>query len=142
MISAAEALTLLDGLRQERDGFARMRDLLENHFQAAVRHDSERVRVAAERITVLTERLDTLCSERQQRVLRLTGGATRDAHEALALRLTAKAADLLREQMRELQTLVGECKRLNVRNCELVVGQQEIMARVLSNDGQGTYAPA
>lgn len=142
MIAAADALTLLDGLRHERDGFTRMRELLQSHFEAALRHDSERVRLAAERITVLTERLDALCSQRQQLVQRLTGGATRDAHESLALRLPTKAADLLREQMRELQALVQECKRLNVRNCELIVGQQDIMARVLNDGAQGTYAPA
>lgn len=142
MIAAADAMALLDGLRQERDGFARMRALLQAHFDAALKHDSERVRVSAERITALTERLDSLCSQRQRLVQRLSGGATRDAHESLALRLPAKAADLLREQMRELQALVGECKRLNVRNCELVVGQQDIMARVLNDGTPGTYAPA
>lgn len=142
MIAAADAMALLDGLRQECDGFARMRALLQAHFDAALKHDSENVRIAAERITVLTERLDSLCTQRQRLVQRLSGGATRDAHESLALRLSTKAGDLLREQMRELQALVSECKRLNVRNCELVVGQQDIMARVLNDGGQATYAPA
>lgn len=142
MIAAADALSLLDGLRQEREGFASMRALLQAHFDAALKHDSERVRIAAERITALTERLDALCTQRQALVQRLSGGATRDAHEALALRLPSKAAELLREQMRELQALVSECKRLNVRNCELVVGQQDVMARVLSEGQPVTYAPA
>jgi flagella synthesis protein FlgN len=42
---------------------------------------------------------------------------------------------------RMLEALVSECKRLNVRNGQLMMEQQSIMQRVLRGEEQ-TYAPA
>lgn len=129
---------LLGGIAADRVAYTELTDLLEQQFDAALRHQGSRLgEIAAQLATVL----EAAEARRQQRV-------------ALAQRLIgpqatmAQAFTLLKSPTREkmeaewlaLEAMVLECKRLSKRNAELLVEQHAIMQRVLHGE-EHTYEP-
>jgi flagella synthesis protein FlgN len=141
MKPSAQVLDYLELVRADIREYHDLRDLLEQQFQAALRHQVEALREVGERIV---ERVDGLQQRRAQRLalaVSVTGVAPLAAHGALQSQLAGRPAALLQDWTQQLQALVSECQGMNERNCALITGQNEIMCRVLNHE-EPTYAPA
>jgi flagella synthesis protein FlgN len=130
---------LLGGVAQDLVGYGALKELLQQQFDAAIRHKAAALNEAAEAISSL---VDTMQGRRQQRVAlvqRLLGP------EATMLQAFALLKDAAREKMetdwKTLEAMVVDCKRLGKRNSDLLVEQYSIMQRVLHGEEQ-IYAPA
>ena len=121
--------------------YTRLRDLLEEQFEAALHHRSEELAGIGERILELTAVLEERRRERVELVGRLLGREKAQAGvREVAARLPVAARGAFEACRAKLESLVRECKELNVRNCRLVMSQYEIMQRVLGGEPH-TYAP-
>ena len=130
---------LLAGIADDLRAYPALQDLLEQQFQAALRHQAGPLGQAAEAISAL---VDTLQARRAQRVAlaqRLLG-PTANMDQAFAL-LKNAAREKIEADWKTLETMVVECKRLSKRNSDLLLEQHTIMQRVLHGEDQ-LYAPA
>ncbi|GAB3185548.1 flagellar export chaperone FlgN [Hydrogenophaga aquatica] len=141
MTTKREVSRYLDMVRADVQDYHALRDLLDAQFEAALRHQVERVRQVCSDIAGLVDVIDQRRAERMTLASALTKQPPAMAHAALQRRLGAASASLLADWTRELEGLVRECKRLNLRNCSLLTEQHEIMQRVLQQE-VSTYAPA
>ncbi len=132
---------LFAGMRTDLADYARLRDLLEEQFTAALHHRSAELTGLAERILALTAVLEERRRERVELVRRLLGQESRQASlQKVAARVPRAARNAFDACRSQLESLVRECKALNLRNCRLVMSQYEIMQRVLGEESH-TYAP-
>lgn len=117
--------------------------LLDDQFRAALRHQTSRLEDLAARITAITQALETRRVERVAlvRVLAGPGAGSVASPEAIFSQATGRSREALESGWRMLQALVHDCKRLNTRNCQLLMDQHGIMQRVLHGEDE-TYAPA
>ncbi|MCW7536532.1 flagellar protein FlgN [Aquabacterium sp. A7-Y] len=132
---------LLQGVRADLGDYARLHELLEAQFEAALRHQSARLGELAEQISGLAATLEL---RRQQRVVlaaELLGAGTRPNVAAIEPLLPPQSGATLREWWSSLEQSVRDCKALNARNCRLMMDQHEIMQRVLHPEAD-LYAPA
>jgi flagella synthesis protein FlgN len=130
---------LLAGIADDLRAYPALQDLLEQQFNAALRHQAAQLGQAAEAISAL---VDTLQQRRAQRVAlaqRLLG-PTANMDQAFAL-LKQPAREKIESDWKTLETMVVECKRLSKRNGDLLLEQHTIMQRVLHGEDQ-LYAPA
>ena len=130
---------LLAGIAQDLQAYIVLQDLLEQQFDAALRHQGPRLGQVAEAISAL---VDTLQGRREQRVAlaqRLLG-PTANMMQAFAL-LKNAAREKIEADWKTLEAMVVECKRLSKRNSDLLMDQHSIMQRVLHGEEQ-IYAPA
>jgi flagella synthesis protein FlgN len=129
---------LADGVGQDLDAARAILALLEQQFQAALRHQGAQLAALA---AELTPALDAMEARRQQRVslVRALAGA-----EATMAGFITAQAEPLRAQLAaawsELETLVVKCKAATVRNTDLMADQFMLMQRVLHGEDQ-VYAP-
>jgi flagella synthesis protein FlgN len=144
---AAEALGLmLRDLHADRAGYARLRDLLEAQFQAALRHRVETLGEVAGQITGLAEELDARSRQRATLLGQLLGpshggrAAAEPSMAALLQRLPAAVARTLGTAWLALEQQARECKALNQRNCQLITEQHALMQRVLGVEEDFLYA--
>ena len=140
MNSRAQTLrVLLQGVGTDIERCRRMVRLLEAQFQAALRHDPAEMSEASQGITELVEHMDETRRSRVAAVRALLGeGGT---VQRVIERLDGPQRQALETGWRMLEELVRESKRLNVRNCELLMAQHALMQRVLHGEGE-TYEPA
>jgi len=130
---------LLAGIADDLRAYPALQELLEQQFQAALRHQATALGQVAEAISAL---VDTLQARRAQRVAlaqRLLG-PTANMAQAFAL-LKNAAREKIESDWKTLETMVVECKRLSKRNSDLLLEQHTIMQRVLHGEDQ-LYAPA
>ncbi|HEX7986935.1 MAG TPA: flagellar export chaperone FlgN [Duganella sp.] len=130
---------LLAGIADDLRAYPALQDLLEQQFNAALRHKAAQLGQAAEAISAL---VDTLQQRRALRVAlaqRLLG-PTANMDQAFAL-LKHPARGKIESDWKTLETMVVECKRLSKRNGDLLLEQHTIMQRVLHGEDQ-LYAPA
>ena len=129
---------LLDGVRLDVADGGAVRDLLEQQFDAAVRHRTTELTELAARLTPL---LDAMEARRQQRVslVRALLGpqATMDAYFAT---LAAAARAEAQAAWNELERIVLACKQATHRNATLLAEQHSVMQRVLHGEDD-IYAP-
>ena len=136
----AEVLArLLRDLHADRSAYARLRELLEAQFQAALRHRSEQLAALAADIVALVEQLDQRRAVRSELLLALLGRNSKPSVEALLQRLSGASAQTLAAAWQGLEQQVIECKALNLRNCQLITDQHALMQRVLGVE-EATYA--
>ena len=139
-LSRQEAMrALLAGIADDLMAYGELGELLEQQFDAALRHQAARLGQVAEAILAL---VDTLQTRREQRVAlaqRLLG-PTGNMAQAFAL-LKNAAREKIEADWKTLETMVVECKRLSKRNSDLLLEQHSIMQRVLHGEDQ-LYAPA
>lgn len=130
MTLAAALATLLQGLQADRQGCARLHALLEQQFQAALRHQPEELAVLG---AAIERAVDAMAAGGRQRagVLRRLLGGGEIGMQALLQRLPAAQAQRLQPVWQALQTQLQECKALNARNCRLITEQHALMQRVL-----------
>lgn len=140
MSKVAEVLArLLRDLHADRSAYARLRELLEEQFQAALRHHSEQLSALAADIVALVEQLDQRRAVRSELLLALLGRNSKPSVEALLQRLSGASAQTLAAAWQGLEQQVIECKALNLRNCQLITDQHALMLRVLGVE-EASYA--
>lgn len=133
---------LIKGVHADLGDYRTLRELLDVQFEAALKHRSAVISDIADRISALTAQLDKRRAERVALAKMLVGKQSSVTISAVSARLPANARPAFDEWWQTLEKLVQECKRLNQRNCDLLMNQHEILQRVLQTDGGGTYAPA
>ena len=142
-MTVREALgRLIKGVHADLGDYRALRELLDVQFEAALKHRSAVISDIAERISALTAQLEKRRTERVALARVLVGKPSNVTISAVSARLPANARPAFDEWWQSLEKLVQECKRLNQRNCDLLMNQHEILQRVLQADGGGTYAPA
>jgi len=119
-------LKLLAGMHEDQAGYGRLRALLEEQFQAALRQRAELLLELAPRIEALVDSL-------------LLGARGTISLSGLLARLPQPTAQLLGRAWERLEAQVRDCKALNARNCELIVEQHALMQRLLGAE-RDTYA--
>jgi len=129
---------VLQGMTDDRVGYAALQTLLEEQFQAALQHQSTRLTALADQVIAAVEPLD---ARRRQRVSLVTAllGPQGDMPQLFALLQEDARATAGRDWV-ALEQMVLECKRLNARNSDLLTEQYSIMQRVLHGE-EDTYAP-
>lgn len=142
-MTAREALgRLIKGVHADLGDYRTLRELLDAQFEAALKHRSAVITDVADRISALTAQLEKRRVERVALAKVLAGKQSNVTISAVSARLPANARPAFDAWWQALEKLVQECKRLNQRNCDLLMNQHEILQRVLQTDGGGTYAPA
>mgnify|MGYP001122345344 FL=1 len=129
---------VLQGMTDDRAGYAALQTLLEEQFQATLQHQSARLTALADQVIAAVEPLD---ARRRQRVSLVTAllGPQGDMAQLFAL-LQQDARTTAQRDWAALEQMVLECKRLNARNSDLLTEQYSIMQRVLHGE-EDTYAP-
>lgn len=129
---------VLQGMTDDRAGYAALQTLLEEQFQATLQHQSARLTALADQVIAAVEPLD---ARRWQRVSLVTAllGPQGDMAQLFAL-LQQDARTTAQRDWAALEQMVLECKRLNARNSDLLTEQYSIMQRVLHGE-EDTYAP-
>ncbi|WP_229213479.1 MULTISPECIES: flagellar export chaperone FlgN [unclassified Duganella] len=130
---------LLAGVADDLLAYAELRGLLEQQFDAAVRHKGPQLTAVAEAISALVDVMQARRTQRVALVQRLLGPAG-TMLQAFAL-LKNSARERMANDWNTLEQMVIECKRLGKRNSDLLVEQYSIMQRVLHGEEQ-IYAPA
>jgi flagella synthesis protein FlgN len=130
---------LLGGMAADLVAYQTLQGLLQQQFDAALRHRAAELGAVAESISAL---VDVLQLRRQQRVALVQRllGPTATMMQAFAL-LKNTARERMEADWKTLEQSVVECKRLSKRNGDLLVEQYSIMQRVLHGEEQ-IYAPA
>jgi flagella synthesis protein FlgN len=141
-MTAREALgRLVKGVRADLVDYRTLRELLDAQFEAALKHRTAAINDVAQRITKLTAQLEKRRVERVALAKALVGRQANVTISAVASLLPGNSRASFNEGWQTLEKLVHECKRLNQRNCNLMMTQREILQRVLQVGGD-TYAPA
>ena len=130
---------LLDGVAADLQAYAALQDLLEQQFDAAVRHQGARLEQVAEAVSALVEAMEARRVQRVDCAVRLVGPAPSMAQVFALLKPEPRAR--LEQQWQDLELRVLACKRLGKRNSDLLVDQYTIMQRVLHGEDQ-IYEPA
>jgi len=130
---------LLAGVADDLLAYAELRGLLDQQFDAAVRHKGPQLTAVAEAISTLVDVMQARRTQRVALVQRLLGPAG-TMLQAFAL-LKNSARERMEKDWNTLEQMVIECKRLGKRNSDLLVEQYSIMQRVLHGEEQ-IYAPA
>ncbi|MFS2003048.1 flagellar export chaperone FlgN [Duganella sp. CT11-25] len=130
---------LLGGIAEDLLAYRSLQGMLQQQFEAALRHRAAELGAVAESISAL---VDVLQLRRQQRVALVQRllGPTATMMQAFAL-LKNTARERMEADWKTLEQSVIECKRLSKRNGDLLVEQYSIMQRVLHGEEQ-IYAPA
>lgn len=128
------------GVQMDMDGYRQLRELLDEQFQAALRHQTEPLREIAHRIEVLVNALEARRRERVALVEHLYGAANSGALQQVFEMLPERTRAKVRAWWDALEGLVCECKALNARNGRLLMEQYEIMRRLMGEESD-IYAP-
>jgi len=123
--------TMLHDLRADRDGYAQLRMLLDAQFQAALQHQGGRLSELAQAISDQVDELGRRRDSRSQALSALLGPQVAPKLGALLPRLPAQLASAMADSVHDLEKLVGECKQMNVRNCELITAQHQLMQQAM-----------
>jgi len=129
---------VLQGIKDDSAAYVELLALLEEQFQATLRHQNAQLKVLADQIVAAVAAID---GRRRQRVTLVTAllGPRPDMQQFFALLPeTARATSLA--DWSALEEMVLECKRRNIRNGTLLTEQFSTMQRVLNGE-EHTYAP-
>lgn len=141
-MKANEALArMLRELQADRSDYARLRELLDAQFQAALRHQAPQLVGLAEEITGLVGELEARRASRSELLTRLLGRGVTPSLSALLPRLPAQVGQAVTQAWQALEQQVQECKRMNLRNCQLITEQHALMQRALGIEEQGYAQP-
>lgn len=129
---------LLDGVQADLGACGTIRDLLEQQFEAALRHRGAELTALA---GALTPQLDAMEGRRQQRVqlVRALFGAQATMDQVFGSLAPAQRGTHL-AAWSQLEELVRDCKQATARNGNLMAEQYSTMQRLLHGEDQ-LYAP-
>ena len=130
---------LLAGIAEDLQAYQVLHELLQQQFQAALRHKAAELGAAAEAITALVDAMQARRALRVALVQRLVGPQG-TMMQAFAL-LKNAAREKMEADWNSLEQAVIACKALSKRNGDLLVEQYSIMQRVLHGE-EHIYAPA
>lgn len=130
---------LLAGIADDLAAYQTLKTLLQQQFEAALRHRASELGTVAEAISTLVDAMQTRRDQRVALVQRLVGPGG-GMLQAFAL-LKNAGRERMEADWTTLEQSVIECKRLSKRNGALLVEQYSIMQRVLHGEEQ-IYAPA
>ena len=135
---------IAQGLQADLQGYADLQALQQAQFHAALRHDGAGMERIAQQILAQAEQLEAARQQRVQHVQALLPAGAAVSMSALF----AQLASPLREQMQalwdRLEAQVQHCQQLNVRNCQLILEQAELMRTVIMGPAAAVpeiYAP-
>ena len=129
---------LLRGVAEDVLAYRSLQGLLDQQFDAIVRHQGERLTSIGETILPALQAME---ARRVQRVNLVTTLLGPDAGIAQAVNLLKGVSrHTLESNWAELELMVVDCKRRNIRNSTLLTEQYSIMQRVLHGEDQ-IYAP-
>ena len=129
---------LLEGVGRDLQEAAAIHALLEQQFEAAVRHRSAELSALAEHLAPMLEAMEGRRQQRLQLVRALLGPqATMEQYSAS---LAADARATFDAAWAELETIVRACKEATIRNGQLLAEQYSVMQRVLHGE-DAIYAP-
>lgn len=137
-----ELVRLLRDMDADVLEYRRLRSLLEDQFDAALRHQGTRMQALAEDITAAVETLEARRATRVTLVHQLVGSAAVVRIETALALLPPPLCDAAAARWGVLETLVRECKERNARNGRLMTDQQAILRRVLEGEEDHTYVAA
>ena len=129
---------LLQGVNEDRDAYRTLLVLLDEQFDAAIRHQRERLGTLAEAIGTLVDTLEVRRARRVELATALTGAQPSMAQVFTLLRPEARAK--VQADWAELESMVQAAKAAGKRNGDLLAEQYTIMQRVLHGENQ-TYEP-
>lgn len=112
--------------------------LLEQQFEAAVRHRSSELSLLAEQLEPLLEGMEARRKQRVSLVRALVGAQGGMADYFATLQPAPRAT--LESAWGELERIVRDCKQATLRNGSLLAEQYSVMQRVLHGEEQ-IYAP-
>ncbi len=130
---------LLAGMAEDLQAYQTLQDLLQQQFQAALRHKAAELAPVAQAISDLVDLMQARRVLRVALVQRLVGPQG-TMLQAFAL-LKNAAREKMEADWNTLEQAVIACKALSKRNGDLLVEQYSIMQRVLHGEEQ-IYAPA
>jgi len=129
---------LLRGVAEDVLAYRSLQDLLDQQFDAIVRHQAERLTSVGETILPALQAMEARRVHRVSLVATLLGA---DAGMSEVFNLLKGPSRLALEgNWAELEQMVVDCKRRNTRNSILLTDQYSIMQRVLHGEDQ-IYAP-
>jgi flagella synthesis protein FlgN len=131
--------SLLAGIAEDLVSYQELHSLLQQQFQAALRHKAAELGPVAEAISALVDAMEARRAQRVALVQRLLGPQG-TMLQAFAL-LKNAARERMEADWKTLEQAVIACKALSKRNGDLIVEQYSIMQRVLHGEEQ-IYAPA
>jgi len=139
MNQAAPLTRVMQGVGADIQRYRELMRLLESQFQAVLRHDAVELGELAHGITELVASLDVSRRDRMSCVHALVGPGA--GMSGVFERLDGPRREALEAGWQTLEHMVRESKRLNARNCQLLMDQHALMQRVLHGE-VSTYAPA
>lgn len=136
-------VSLAQGMQQDIQGYQSLRDLLHEQFHAALRHDAAAMEQVALCISAQAEQLAQSTQVRRTHVSTLLPGASQLSMRAAFALLKPPLQQQMQALWERLETLVQECKAMNVRNCGLIMEQAELMHQVIAGGApaQEIYGP-
>lgn len=134
---------IAQGMQQDLVAYGQMHTLMQEQFHAALRHDAAAMESVAERIAAQAQRLEQSGQQRVAHAQALLPAGTPVTMTAVFALLSAPLRQQLQALWRRLEAAVQQCKALNVRNCQLIMEQAQIMRQVLgaSAADEGIYGP-
>ncbi len=125
---------LSDGLRQDLSAYDDLRELLNQQFNAALKHDADQMSELSARILTQVAALDVQRARRRELLVSLLGSAVEPSVRSLLQRLPASTAQPIAVQWRALEQALTACKTLNLRNCQLISEQQALMQQLMGRE--------
>jgi len=139
MKQAVSVTRVMQGVGADIQRYRELVRLLEAQFRAALRHDALELAELANGVTELVASLDASRRDRTSCVQAMLGAEA--GMPAVFELLEGPRREALEAGWHTLEGLVRESKRLNARNCQLLMDQHALMQRVLHGE-VSTYAPA
>ncbi|HVL44681.1 MAG TPA: flagellar protein FlgN [Acidovorax sp.] len=133
---------LVAGMDADLPQYRALETLLQEQFQAMLRHDSGELEALAPRILASVDTLEQRGRQRGALLAQLLPGAAPATLHALLERLPSASRAVVQSRWTTLEQLVRECKEHNARNGRLIADQQAILQRVLRGKEEDTYAAA
>ncbi|UMR29890.1 flagellar protein FlgN [Massilia sp. MB5] len=131
-------LSLLQGVAADKAAYRTLLGLLEQQFEAALRHRQARLGELAQEISALVDTMEARRRERVELAARLVG-AQGGMEQVFAL-LKHEPRARLEADWAELEQMVREAKACGKRNGDLLAEQYTIMEKVLKGEDQ-IYEP-
>ncbi len=125
---------LTDGLRHDLAAYDDLRELLNQQFNAALKHDADQMSELSARILTQVATLDVQRARRRDLLVSLLGSAVEPSVRTLLQRLPASAAQPIAVLWRALEQALTACKTLNLRNCQLITEQQALMQQLMGRE--------
>ena len=124
---------IAQGIQQDLQAYQALRQLLKQQFHAALRHDAVLMAQLGEAIETQAAQLEQARQLRVQHAKALLPPQAALSMTALFAQLQQPLQGQLQGLWQQLEALVVDCKQLNMRNCQLIMEQAEIMREVIAS---------